>query len=73
MIRNATVQIAGQLSYRERLEAFWRKNPAGTQREARKATGAPKATVQHVHTKLVASGRLVKAAKSLRADPLRAV
>lgn len=71
MTRNAKVQIAGRLSYREQLEAFWAERPEASQSQARKATGAPQKVVRHVQRRLIAEGRL--AAKPHAWDAFTAV
>jgi DNA-binding IclR family transcriptional regulator len=58
MTRNAKVQIAGRLSYREAIEQVYQRNPSATLADVRRETGAPQATVRTVRSRLVAAGRL---------------
>lgn len=58
MTRNRNVQVAGRLGYRAAIEAFYAEHPTATQEQARRATGAPRATVRRVFEALVAAGRL---------------
>jgi len=55
--RDAKVQIAGRLSYREELVKALTA-PGATIEQAYKSTGAPKSAVLKVRRKLVASGVL---------------
>ena len=60
MIRSGAVQIAGRLSYREAIERFYARHPSATQEQVRRATGAPKRTVQRVYDALVRAGALIR-------------
>lgn len=51
-------QIAGRISYRDAIVAWYRANPLGTTTACWHATGAPKSVVVHVHAELVRAGRL---------------
>jgi hypothetical protein len=72
MMRSARVHIAGRLSYREALVEFYERSPAATLDDARRATGAPIATVRHVRSQLLAAGRL-QPYRPRQPDPYAAV
>ena len=58
MTRSPRVHLAGRVSYRAAIEAFYAKRPEAAQTEVARATGAPRTTVRHVYDALVRSGRL---------------
>ena len=58
MTRSSKVHVAGRISYRAAIEAFYAKHPAATQGQAVRATGAPRTTVRHVYDALVRAGKL---------------
>jgi Fic family protein len=61
------------VSYRTAIVEFYRRNPAATLEQVRRATGAPSATVKHVFRQLVAAGFLVRPRQQGTRDYLRAV
>lgn len=64
---------AGPISYRERIEAHYAANPTASIKDVWAATGAPRATVIHVRSKLLAAGRLKHLPSAHRGDPYAAV
>lgn len=60
MTRNAKVQIAGRLSYREAIEDHYARHPTATMRQVREATGAPGSAVRTIYARLIATRRLVR-------------
>lgn len=58
---------------RELIEALWRKNPALTIEQVRRATGAPSSTVRYVFGQLRAAGKLAPIKNRSERDLLKAV
>ncbi len=71
-MRGRATQIsAGPISYRERVVAFYEKNPTATLEQAWRATGAPRRTVIRLRQILQASGKVPVriCCNSLERDP----
>ncbi len=52
-MRAVPAHCVARVNYRAAIEEFFRRHPAATQHQARRATGAPKTTVRYVYWQLV--------------------
>jgi Fic family protein len=55
------------------IEAVWKRNPAATIEQVRRATGAPSSTVRFVFGQLRAAGKLAPIKNRAERDLLKAV